>query len=209
MSTDQPWPNPYRKLPDNPATDPKFRHSRSYLPHIKFDGHLQMVTYRLADSMPEDVAERLLAEAKQDNLDPEYRKKVEAYLDAGHGASWLRIPEIAAIVRDTWLFFEAQRYHLHAWLIMPNHVHLVVEEFPDHPLRRTVTNWKSFTAKAINRHLGRSGGVWQREHWDRYIRDQAHYDAAVSYIYDNPVKAGFVERIEEWPWSSWGATENK
>lgn len=204
MSTNHPWPNPYRKRPDDANTNPAFRYSRGFLPHIKYDGHLQMVTYRLADALPAGVADRLLAEVKQGNQQAEYRKKLEAYQDAGHGACWLRRPEIATIVRDSLLFFEGQRYHLHAWLIMPNHVHLVAEEISPHPLHKTVMNWKSFTAKQINQRLKRTGTVWQREHWDRYIRNQSHYENAMTYIFENPVKAGLVQRIEDWPWSSWG-----
>jgi REP element-mobilizing transposase RayT len=52
-------------------------------------------------------------------------------------------------------------------------------------------------------HLGgRSGGFWARDYFDRYIRDDAHLAAVVRYVETNPVKAGLVERPEDWPWGS-------
>jgi REP element-mobilizing transposase RayT len=74
---------------------------------------------------------------------------------------------------------------------MPNHVHVLIEAFADSPLPEVVQSWKSFTAKAINRWLGRNGEVWQREYFDRYIRDDAHLRAVIDYIEGNPVAAGW------------------
>ena len=50
----------------------------------------------------------------------------------------------------------------------------------------------------------RSQVVWMREYWDRYIRNENHFKAAVDYIHQNPVKAGLASRPEDWPWSSAG-----
>ncbi|MGH7144751.1 MAG: REP-associated tyrosine transposase [Planctomycetota bacterium] len=162
-----------------------------------------MLTYRLADSLPREVVEKLLAPADRNDVKAETRRHIETYLDAGHGACWLARPVVARIVRDAWLHFNRQRYLLHAWVIMPNHVHLIVEESPDFPLREIVHSWKSFSVKEANRVLGRTGAFWQREYWDRFIRHRAHYDSSLSYIYDNPVKAGLVDDVARWKWSSW------
>jgi len=72
-------------------------------------------------------------------------------------------------------------------------------------LAAVVNGWKSFSARRINELLRRRGALWQREYWDRFIRDEQHYQRAVAYVHENPVKAGLVSRAEDWPWSSAGA----
>jgi hypothetical protein len=91
--------------------------SRGYLPHFDSSFVIQVVTYRLADSLPNEVARRMLADYPEGWKSPAYRKRIEDYLDAGHGACWLRRPEIAALVHDSWRHFDAARYRLHAWVI--------------------------------------------------------------------------------------------
>jgi REP element-mobilizing transposase RayT len=85
---------------------------------------------------------------------------------------------------------------------MPNHVHLLIEQVEGFPLGAVVRSWKSFTAKAINERLGRTGAVWARDYFDRFIRNEAHFCHAAAYVEDNPVKAGLVARREDWPFSS-------
>ena len=84
---------------------------------------------------------------------------------------------------------------------MPNHVHLLVEIWQT-PQSELIQNWKGFSARRINRVLGRRGKLWQEDYWDRYIRDEAHYRKVVHYIESNPVKAGLVKMPAEWPFSS-------
>ena len=52
-----------------------------------------------------------------------------------------------------------------------------------------VQGWKSFTSKKINAVLGRTGKIWQADYWDRYIRNDEHYAAAVKYIQNNALGA--------------------
>jgi REP element-mobilizing transposase RayT len=80
---------------------------------------------------------------------------------------------------------------------MPNHVHVLIEQAGGFRLGDIIHAWKSFTAKQANKHLGRTGAFWAPDYFDRYIRDQAHFDVAVHYIHENPVKAGLVARAEE------------
>ena len=68
---------------------------------------------------------------------------------------------------------------------MPNHVHVLVEILPGHTLAGVLHTWKSYTAHAANRLLGRSGAFWQVEYWDRYLRHAEHYENAVRYIHGN------------------------
>jgi REP element-mobilizing transposase RayT len=170
------------------------------LPHFDGQSLQQVISWHLADSLPHDVAERMAAAAD----DVETRRYYEAYLDAGHGACVLRQPICANIMQDALLHFDGERYRLLAWVVMPNHVHVTVQPLPGHGLADILHGWKRHSALQINRHLGRTGPLWRREYWDRYIRDEQHYAAAVAYIEANPVKAGLVGEPQAWPWSSAG-----
>jgi putative transposase len=97
---------------------------------------------------------------------------------------------------------EARRDEMLAWTVMPNHVHVLFKLLAPHGLGAVVGSWKRFTARAANRRLGRSGAFWQDDYWDRFVRHDAHYAAAVAYIDQNPVKAGLVAAPEDWPWGS-------
>ncbi|HAT10367.1 MAG TPA: isochorismate synthase, partial [Planctomycetes bacterium] len=96
------------------------------------------------------------------------------------------------------LHFDGARYRIHAWCVMPNHVHVLVELPPGIQLAGIVHSWKSFTAKAANARLGRTGEFWQPEYFDHLIRDQADFAHAVRYIEQNPVMAG----LTAWRWVS-------
>ena len=179
-------------------------HARGYLPHFESTSVIQMVTYRLADALPKEVVERLRRECEDqgDNADIRFRKRVEEWLDAGHGSCALNQPECAELVVNAWKHFDGERYRLHAWMVMPNHVHLIVQMLGDHALSDAVESWKRFTATRINRLLGRKGAFWQEDYWDRYVRDETHYKNAVAYVHENPVKAGLIQKAEGWVWSS-------
>jgi len=143
-----------------------------------------MITYRLADSLARDAVRDALACEK---IEGERRKRLEALLDAGLGSCLLRRPEVARLVIDNWLYFEGVRYQLAAWVVMPNHVHVLVEVIAGYPLSEIVHGWKSFTAKAIARIIGVRGRVWWPDYWDRAVRNEKHFKRAVEYIVENPV----------------------
>lgn len=174
-------------------------HSRGYLPHFDHPSLLQAITFRLADALPRAVLDRLDGESLSSDT---RRQRVEAHLDAGYGECLLKKSAIAELVQEALLHFDGQRYRLLAWCVMPNHVHVVADISPGWPLDGIVHSWKSYTAKAINHMENRTGRLWQKEYFDRYIRDQVHLEAAMAYIYNNPVKAGLVARAEDWPYSS-------
>ena len=139
--------------------------------------------------------------------DAERRKRIDAWIDAGHGSCVLRKPVIADMVQDSLLNFDSQRYRLLAWVVMPNHVHVLFQPIHGWTVAKIVASWKKFTARKIceYRRNGAAGGghpVWHREYWDRYIRDQNHLVQAIEYIHLNPVKAGLVATPETWRWSS-------
>ncbi len=134
----------------------------------------------------------------------EYHRRIEEWLNRGHGACLLRDPRIARIVEDALLFFDGERYRLLAWVVMPNHVHVLIETRPEYRLEDVVHSWKSFTAKAANRILERTGQLWQEEYFDRFIRDGDHLRETIHYIEQNPVVAGLVVRAEDRPFGSAG-----
>jgi REP element-mobilizing transposase RayT len=85
---------------------------------------------------------------------------------------------------------------------MPNHVHVLIRQAAGYRLSDTVQGWKSWSARQINRYRGTRGTVWQREYFDRYIRNQRHFDATVAYLEGNPVSAQLVATPEQWRFSS-------
>jgi putative DNA methylase len=153
-----------------------------------------MVTFRLADSLPAEMLEKLRRERSL-RSDAQRRDRAEAYLDAGHGQCYLRDPAVARMVEGSLLCLDGDRYRLLAWSIMPNHVHVLLELLPGHTLAKTLHSWKSCTAHAANRALGRSGAFWQREYWDRYIRDDEHFANAIRYIHGNRSPFSSTQRI--------------
>jgi len=176
---------------------------RGYLPHFNAKSIYQLVTFRLADALPEEAI-RKLAEMAIDA--PASRKTLEKYLDAGYGSALLRKHENAEVMRDTLLHFHRTKYVLHAWVVMPNHVHVLLDPSPRFTVGQIVRSWKGFSAYKIGKAelaYGRKNlRVWQPDYFDRYIRDEAHYRAACSYIAENPVKAGLVTSASQWKWSS-------
>ena len=113
----------------------------------------------------------------------------------------LKDAQAARIIEENWLHFDGDRYRLLAWVVMPNHVHLLVEIWQV-PQSDLVRDWKGYTAHRINRLLGTNGTLWQADYWDRYIRDEEHFRKAIRYIEANPVKAALVHAPAEWEWSS-------
>jgi REP element-mobilizing transposase RayT len=196
-----------------PSGRPPIRHrgwySRNYLPHFDEPGYVQSITFRLADAVPAEVVAAWKAALKLRGTVPatdprsiELRRRLERYEDAGHGACWLGDERIAAIVENALLHFDGERYHLLAWCVMPNHVHVLIETKSGVLLDGIVHSWKSFTANEANRLLGRKGAFWQREYFDRFIRDEKHLRATIEYIEQNPVKAGLVRSADQWRFSS-------
>ncbi|KAF0179919.1 MAG: hypothetical protein FD124_1561 [Alphaproteobacteria bacterium] len=175
---------------------PNVVRTRGYLPHVEGGGYVQHVVFRVLDAMPpesdgvsfDDERARLLA--------------IERWLDTGHGRCPLALEAAADVVVDTLNHFAGARYALHAFVVMPNHVHALVEPFREHALSAIVHSWKSFTAKRINALDGRSGPFWAREWYDRFMRDDAHFHQTMKYIERNPVVAGLCEAPEAWRWSS-------
>ena len=129
-------------------------------------------------------------------------KLIDQYEDAGIGECLLRDDSIAQIVHDTLLFNHQKKYELICWCIMPNHVHTLIAPVEGMSLSEIMYDWKSYTTHAINKALNRKGKLWMMEYFDRYIRDNDHFQKVVNYIHNNPVKAGLVANPSDWRWSS-------
>jgi putative DNA methylase len=187
------------------AKKPVGWHSRGYLLHYDGGELAQFITFRLSDSIPLGVIEQwkqeLLPEPN-DQREVQLRRRVELYLDQGHGACFLRDAQIATIIEEALFHFDGQRYRLLFWVVMPNHLHLLLTPCPGHSISDILHSLKSFTSQMANRKLRRQGKFWQEDYFDRYIRDGKHFADVVAYIESNPVKAGLCSEPKDWRFSS-------
>jgi putative transposase len=183
--------------------------SRHRLPHFNGNDTYQFISYRLIDSLPGSILNKLTDNNKDEN-DSEYRKSLEQLMDNGYGSCILNIDECANTIIENWHYFDTKRYRLIAYVIMPNHVHLLIQLLAGEILSRVIHSWKSYTSHEIkkilrlleNDDLFNQGGIWQREYWDRFIRSEEHLYNIITYIHHNPVKAGLVKNAKDWPWST-------
>ncbi|HOE12823.1 MAG TPA: DUF1156 domain-containing protein [bacterium] len=211
------------KSTSKPSTPPEDhlrsgKHDRGYLPHWKSEGATYYVTFRLAGTLPKTVLDRFEQEISAERADLQRRlgrissekeqelrdsisHKIDEYLDTGRGDSWLKDPAISKIVADALRHFDGERYHLHAYVIMPNHVHVLVTPKGQHTLSSILHSWKSYTGNQANKVLGRTDKkFWQPESYDHLVRDERDYWRILEYIGNNPVKAGLTTEPEKWPW---------
>jgi len=122
---------------------------------------------------------------------------------AASGPIWLRDPRVAGCVVTSVLrgATELRQYDLHAFVVMPNHVHLLIT--PNVALRIVTAGIKTTSARAANVILGRSGErFWQIESYDHWVRNGIEHQRICDYIERNPVSAGLAANAEAWPWSS-------
>lgn len=175
-------------------------HENGYLPHRDEPGLTQFVTFRLADAFPAELRSEWEALMKIED-DRERRIELEGYLDRGRGECLLRRADIAGLVEKSLLFRHEVKYELRAWVVMPNHVHLLFL-VQDVPMSQLIDAWKGFTAKQANKILGRKGKFWQDDYWDTYMRDAEHEKRTRRYIENNPAKAKLVASPKEWAFGS-------
>ena len=111
---------------------------------------------------------------------------LEKYLDKGNGECFFNNLECRNIVAQALLHFDNVRYKIVSYVIMPNHVHVVLMPYGEWMVQDIIKSIKHYSALRINRLLGRVGQVWQKESFDRIIRDEQHYKNILKYIYNNP-----------------------
>jgi putative DNA methylase len=181
----------------------RYKHSRGYLPHFNVALSTQFITFRLADSMPQNLLKIWKLELNHGEItDVEFRKRVEYYLDQGYGSCCLSDRRIAAKIKETLLRWDEEKYRLISWVVMPNHVHFLIQLTDEISLSEIMHSIKSYTAHQANKILERHGQFWSIESFDRYIRDERHFLNSVNYIENNPVKAGLCSEPSEWEFGS-------
>jgi valyl-tRNA synthetase len=119
-----------------------------------------------------------------------FSAKIDEWLDAGSGSCVLKDERAAKVVADALIHFDRERYDLGAWVVMPNHVHVVVTPRDRHHIGDILHSWKSFTAHKVNEIVGRTGRLWQHESYDHIVRNERAQHKIQEYIDRNPEKAG-------------------
>src|SRR5881394_4470024 len=184
--------------------------TRGYLPHWEQDHATYFVTFRLADSLPNDFVDQVQRQrrriaaaqnagtATQADL-ADLRKllrKTERSLDAGRGDAFMMNPCVAKIVFESVIHLNDHRYRLYAACVMPNHVHVVFSPIATCTLASILHSWKSHTAHEANLVLRRHGHFWQHEYFDHLVRNGESFARIVRYVAENPDRAG----LHNWPW---------
>ena len=191
----------------------EIRVTRHNLPHWQQPSAAYFITFRMADSLPEemlrglDLERRRWLETHPAPLTPEdeaefhrlFSARVDQWLDDGHGSCVLRQPPLRGVVEDALKFFHEQRYELLSYVVMPNHVHILLVLHADWPLEKVLYTLKRRTAGVINEVLGTEGQFWQHDYFDRLIRDGDHLRNVIRYIRRNPVKA----RLRDGEYTLW------
>jgi len=205
-----------------------FDYKSSYhrnLPHIQPPGATLFVTFRLAGSLPQCVIaqwqkeQRWLRHLAKTN--PSHHERVEAEFErkwfakfeeildgASIGPVWLSDERIADIVVGSLRHRDGEVYRLDAFSIMTNHVHAVIKPHPlpgeedlEQSLSTIMQSLKGYTSFNCNQLLGREGEFWAHESYDHWIRDDDEWHRIVAYVLNNPLKAGYVKRWQDWKWN--------
>jgi len=175
-----------------------------HLPHWRQAGATYFVTFRLADSMPQEKLNQWQLEkiqwlrehpephsqADREEYHSRFTDQLQNWLDTGYGKCLLRQPQTSKLVEDALGFFDGERYLLGTYVVMPNHVHVLVRPVEGHSLSEILHSWKSFTSNQINEALQSRGTVWLDESFDCLVRNEAQLEKYASYIRENPDKAG-------------------
>lgn len=156
--------------------------------------------------MNDNVKKRII------DIRKKYFQKFDQLLDkCESGPDWLCNNQIADIVREALHYRDGSQYNLHAYAIMPNHVHLVfdtrstcddsVKGTSKYPASAIMENLKWYTALKANQLLNRRGAFWQNESYDHVIRNQEEFNRIVRYVINNPVKAGLTDSWDDYPYT--------
>ncbi len=208
-----PAPPHFRGLhPDLPI-----RMYHRHLPHWRQDGATYAVTFRLADSIPQEQLKAIKRlrelwerqnpkprnEAQWRELARHITSQTERYLDEGYGTCVFREARFAEQMSNSLLHFQDQRHFTSCFVVMPNHVHAVMKPLETFNLEDCLQRIKQFVSRHVNRARGQSGPLWTEESYDRIVRDEEHLWRTVQYIGRNPAKAGLPKE----QWVRWIAPE--
>ncbi len=177
---------------------------KRHLPHWTQEGATYFITFRLADSLPQEKLKQWKAERDQwlgEHTEPyppaelkEYgtlfNERINDWLDAGSGACILADKKNATMIEQALLHFDGDRYRLGSYVIMANHVHVLVSPLPGNGLADILHSWKSFTANELNKSTGEKGAVWQDESYDHIVRSLEQLAFYEGYIRKNLEQSG-------------------
>jgi REP element-mobilizing transposase RayT len=173
---------------------------RRRLPHWVPDSSILFITWRLAGSLP---APRADLRMPQHGAPVPFVQQDERLARSSFGPFWLRDPRVASMVQQALRYGETPHnlYFLHAWVILPNHVHVILQ--PRLALPEIMRWLKGRTGRKANQILGRRGQpFWQDESYDHWVRTTKELHELIRYVENNPVQAGLVAEEAQWPWSS-------
>jgi putative transposase len=167
----------------------------AHLPHWQQAETMQFVTFRLGDAMPKSKLRvwkdehaiwlkhhpKPWSEQQEEEYHRRFTWKLERWLDEGAGSCLLADADARLILERTLMHDHPQRAIQHAWVIMPNHVHLLFTT--QARLEVLMKTWKGVSARRIG-----MGSIWQKGYRDTLIRDGQHFANAVRYIRRNPAK---------------------
>ena len=182
--------------------------TRRHLPHWIPEETAIFVTWRVAGSLPPRTEvigcdRGLTDDKKRSSVPPALLRHDERLHCERSGPVWLQDSRVACVVANALLYGETVRryYELHAWVVMPNHIHALLQPHSEMPF---VMRWlKGRTSRLANRILGRTGKpFWQDESFDHWVRSMEELQDLIEYVEYNPVKAGMVEAKQQWRWSS-------
>jgi len=177
---------------------------RRHLPQLDLPGAIYFVTFRLEDSMPQKLLKRWIykrhawlgehPEPWDEATRKEYQRiftvRMERYLDAGYGECLLRDERCRREVAERLLFKHDCDYDLGDWVVMPNHVHVLLQPLGGVCLEEIMKPVKGISARNINRLLDRSGSVWMQESFSHIVRSLEQLKKFQRYIQMNPQKVG-------------------
>ena len=163
-------------------------------------GKYQSVTFHTADSLPAEVRKEIEKIRLQfldkyplpwtESVTRRFRsiigKRNDSLLDAGYGRCVFKESEIRKVLSDAIWYYAGERYEIVRYVIMPNHVHMLVRMLGEYDLEKTINSIRRFSATRINRMLGTDGEFWYGENYMRLIRSLKHFDTVKAYIADNP-----------------------
>ena len=168
-----------------------------HLPHWFQPEAVQFITFRLADSLPQTKLQELSlmrealgrCETKDGELTAEEERLeeiVEGWLKIGYGGCVLSNAQCRQFVEEALFFNDKQTYHLHAFVIMPNHVHILLSPIGENSVVSIVSKLKRYSSRMIKQCVGTDGNVWQREMFDRMMRGEDDFAHKLAYIVNNP-----------------------
>ena len=169
------------------------------LPHWEAYGVATFVTLRLRDSLPREKLaawQEELDEWRREHRQPwtndelnEYKARflgqVEKWLDVGYGSCILGVSSNRQFIEDALRHAAGTRYSLYAFVVKPNHAHVLLMPREGESVAGIIRDFKRYTGRALSSAKTWKGPLWEDEYWDTAIRDVEHFNRVRAYIKAN------------------------